>query len=166
MSIKNKPILSIRDLLVSKTVISKEAEAAYKKGIKAVKESNKILADMRQSFSFGGEITFEQLATYEVSTAEKPIPYATGINCVVYRLPSEENKLCFYCLFIPKKNQPARYGWHLHPDCTEQVIQLTGTASSLGNSLPPFSVSTFKAGVSHDYIMEEPGSILVTFTKE
>lgn len=121
---------------------------------------------MRQSFTLGGSITFDDLATYLVSTPETPIRYETGQHCFVYRLPCEDpDRILFCCEFEPKPGEPAAYGWHNHPDCAEEVLQLTGEAIVNGKAVNRFATTNFVAGEFHDYKMRMPGAILVTFTR-
>lgn len=166
-----KQFHKLTNLLIPKATISQEALLAYEQGLKAVKESNEALNNIRNTFIRGGVINFEQMNKYEISTAEDPKPYAIGRYCTAYRLdPSiffetSEEVIIFYSVFTPQEGQVSKFAWHTHEDCDEITTQLSGTAISMGKTLPPFSISKFKAGEKHDYIMNEMGTAITKFTK-
>lgn len=123
------------------------------------------IEEMERAFSQGGPITWEQLATYEVSTSERPIPYPTGKNCMSYRLPNQGPKMVFYTVCVAAPGEMGSFGWHWHPKTRETNTQLVGEAIHDNMALPPFSVSTFAPGTRHDYHLPPLGSLLTVFEK-
>jgi hypothetical protein len=147
--------------------LSVEAKTLYDEASVNLDKAADVVRTMQQSFTDGGSISFSDLGSYTISTENAPMPFPTGRNCVAYRIPdTPSGQIRFYCIFEPMPNDPAQYGWHNHPDCEEEVIQLTGTAEAFNKKIPPFSKSIFRVGQYHDYIMREPGTILVTFTEK
>ena len=135
-----------------------EIHAQYAPLVAAVEE-------MESAFSQGGPITWEQLATYEVSTADKPIGYPTGKHCVSYRLPDQDGKMVFYTVCVAPPGEMGAFGWHWHPKTREVNTQLVGIAEHGGKYLPPFSVTSFAPGTRHDYHLPPMGSLLTCFEK-
>ena len=123
------------------------------------------IESMEKCFSEGGPITWEQLLTYEVSTAENPIGYPTGKNCISFRLQDIGGKMVFFTTCVAPPGEEGSFGWHWHPKTSETNTQLTGTAKHGGKKLPPFSVSVFAPGTPHDYILPPNGSLITVFEK-
>lgn len=120
---------------------------------------------MERNFAKGGAITWEQISTYQISTDEQPIGYPTGFNCMSYRLPDQDGKMMFYTICVAPPGEKGSFGWHWHPKTKETNIQLVGTATHNASELPPFSVTIFKAGTRHDYILPPGGSLITIFEK-
>ena len=59
-----------------------------------------LVDEMELSFSRGGPVTWEQLGTYEISTAERPIGYPTGKHCMSYRLADQNGNRVFYTVCV------------------------------------------------------------------
>jgi len=123
------------------------------------------IEEMESAFSFGGSITWEQLATYKFSTSDCPIGYPTGKHCVSYRLPDQEGKMVFYTVCVAPPGEMGAFGWHWHPKTRETNTQLVGTAKHNGQGQPPFSVTTFGPGARHDYHLPPNGSLITVFEK-
>jgi len=148
------------------SIIPPEVLAIHNASKDQLDELAERIESMRQSFTEGGSITFDELASYIVSTPETPMRYETGEGCFIYRMPCDDpDQLVFYCEFEPKPGKPAAYGWHNHPDCIEETIQIKGKGYVNGVVVERFATMRFQPGQFHDYKMKAPGSIFVTFTR-
>lgn len=158
--------MNLKNFFRSGQIIPPEVLATHQASAEQLDELSDRVESMRESFTKGGSISFDDLASYLVSTPETPIRYETGQHCFAYRLSCEDpDRLLFYCEFEPKPGEPAAYGWHNHPDCAEEVLQLTGRAIVNGSRVDRFATTRFFAGQFHDYKMKMPGAILVTFIR-
>lgn len=142
-------------LLEEKRRLLREEVAAWEKDFES----------MHGAFSQGGIVTWEQLATYRISTPDKPVGYPTGKNCLSFRLPDLEGRMIFYTVCVAPEGEVGCFGWHHHPKTNETNIQLEGTAEHDGKPHPPFSVTVFPAGTPHDYILQPGGSLITVFEK-
>lgn len=120
-------------------------------------------AAMRQTFTKGGVITKEQLASYAISTPDNPIGYPTGLNCLTYRLPDYNGNMMFYTVCVAPAGEFGCFGKHRHLRLRETNIQLTGEGECLGNAVGTFGILVFEPGTPHDYIMCSSSSLLTMF---
>ena len=156
----------LQTFFFGKADVSPEAQRMYADGQQKLREMTSRIESMRKAFTEGGSITFDQLNAYIVSTPETPMKYETGKHCFAFRIPCPDpNKIMFYCTFEPPEGEVAKYGWHEHPDCDEDTLQMEGIAEANGENVMPFQLKHFPAGVPHNYGMTAKGAILVTFTR-
>ena len=123
------------------------------------------IESMEANFTKGGPLTWEQLQTYQISTADKPIGYPTGKHCMSYRLPDQDGKMMFLTLCVAPEGEKGAFGWHWHPKAKETNIQLLKNTEHHCRPLPPFSVTVFAPGDPHDYIVESGGGRITFFEK-
>lgn len=146
----------------------KEREELAKKTTRLFAQINALeagLQQMHREFSVGGTITWEQLQEYKVATAENPIGYPTGKNCLSFRLPDVNGAMVFRTVCIAPPGETGSFGWHGHPSSYEMNVQIHGEGRHNGEDLPPYSVTLFPPGMKHDYELPPGGSLLTFFTR-
>lgn len=159
MAKNQTPKSFLQRLLSSDAPDPDDIKAKYANIISHLDNMREEIMVMRRSFIDGGEITYKQLASYDISQPGD-VGFPTGHKCVSFRLAFPFPGLCFLVDMLPG----AFYGLHSHPDADETVVVLSGTADAQGEEMHAMDVVEFAGGVEHDFTTQHGCRIIVFFT--